>query len=158
MLLVTYNMRHELRLHRLNIAWDRDALTVQHLKFMSLCSPIATDEEASQPAFDPSSQTAHLTLLDLIPAGPKATHRVSTPPLVLAAFSYCVSDFSGPDSVRTVLCQWEILLEKPSLHPVFGKLSPHKSTGPSSQENPVSKPLAVLTVSLSRRIGRISFE
>lgn len=155
---MTHNLRHELRLHRLQIAWDRDTLNVQHLKLLSLCSPVATDEETSQPAFDASSQHAHLTLLDLIPAGPEATHKASTPPLVLAAFSYCVSDFSGPDSVRTVLCQWEILQEKPSLHPVFGKLSPHKSIGPSSNENLVSKPLAISTDGLLEPIGRISFE
>ena len=115
MLLATHNARRELCLYRLRIDWDHDTLDIQHLTFLTLCSPVVTVEEASQATFDHSSQNARLTLLDLIPAGPESKSRTSTRPFILAAFLYLASDFDGPESVRSVLCKWEIRQEKSCL-------------------------------------------
>lgn len=77
---------------------------------------------------------AQLSLLELIPPGPKSGTRDSSPPFILASFSH-VSDDSGSGSVQqsqfTVISTWEIQMTSSKLHTSFDSLSSKKTSASS---------------------------
>ena len=139
LLLATHDANGEIRVYRLRIDFERNTTSIQNLSMLPSCTPFASVNDAAQASNDPADRKAQLTLIEFIPAGPDSKTREPTPPSVLVAFSYVSHQFQGAENANTVICKWDLILAKSSLHPAFSDLSSRKN-GPSALADlPVSR-------------------
>ena len=85
---------------------------------------------------------SQLSLLEILPPGPRSANREPSPPVLLASFSYVSDSFqhSPAHAVQaTILCKWELQIATPKLHSSFNSLSSKKATASSVAELPVSR-------------------
>ena len=135
LLLATHSTIGELSLHRVRIDFEKASVSIGYLKLIANCTPTPAITSTTDL---PVMMQSHLTTLDFIPWGPESKSRIPTQPFVLTAFSYFSHDFQGGDVANTVLCKWELCLEKPAVHSSFAQLSSKRHNDSSVADLPVS--------------------
>ncbi|KAL6717957.1 Mediator of RNA polymerase II transcription subunit 16 [Lecanora helva] len=138
-LIATYNNKRDLRVYSVTIDFGRSKIHGRHVKVYNQFSPL-TVNDGTMTNGDILLKGHQLSLLELVPPGPKSGTRDSNPPFVFASFVHASDGFdsaAGQASQSTILCKLELQLISPKVHSSFESLSYKKNISSSNVDLPV---------------------
>ena len=128
-------------MYRLGLDFEHQSISLQHLKVLNHCTPLDENPDGPSAQYDSLQSRSQLSLLEILPPGPRSANKDATPSVLLASFSYVSDSFqhSPAHAIQsTVLCKWELQSATPKLHTSFNSLSSKKIMASQTAELPVS--------------------